>query len=388
MAWNEPGGNGNQDPWGHKKNEQGPPDLDEVFQKIQNKMGNIFGNGSNNNSDGGNGNNDGGSLSWSAIGFLAVIFLLIWSLFGFYIVQPAELGVVTQFGRYKETTEQGLNWHLPYPIETVEKVNVEQVRAINHRALMLTKDENIVVIELVVQYRIKNAENYLFKVDNPEDTLQQATESALREIVGSSKMDDVLTSERTRVALQTKEVIQNIIDPYEVGLTVTSVNMQNAQPPAAVQAAFADVIKAREDQERSKNKANAYANQVIERAKGTADRLIEEAEAYKAQVTAQSLGDTQRFLSVLKEYEKAPDITRQRLYLETMESVLSKTSKVMVDIKSGNNVMLLPLDKFLDRKPEIDTTPLSNITESNPSNVSQKTPTIIRNEDLRSRGGR
>jgi membrane protease subunit HflK len=387
MAWNEPGGNGNQDPWGHKKNEQGPPDLDEVFQKIQNKMGNIFGNG-NNNSDGSSDNNGGGSLSWSAIGFLAVIFLLIWSLFGFYIIQPAELGVVTQFGRYKETTEQGLNWHLPYPIETVEKVNVEQVRAINHRALMLTKDENIVVIELVVQYRIKNAENYLFKVDNPEDTLQQATESALREIVGSSKMDDVLTSERTRVALETKEVIQKIIDPYEVGLTVTSVNMQNAQPPAAVQAAFADVIKAREDQERSKNKANAYSNQIIERAKGTADRLIEEAEAYKAQVTAKSLGDTQRFLSVLKEYEKAPDITRQRLYIETMESVLSKTSKVMVDIKSGNNVMLLPLDKFLDRKPEIDTTPLSNITESNPSNVNQKTPTIIRNEDLRSRGGR
>jgi membrane protease subunit HflK len=387
MAWNEPGGNGNQDPWGHKKNEQGPPDLDEVFQKIQNKMGNIFGNG-NNNSDSSNGNNGDGSLSWSAIGFLAVIFLLIWSLFGFYIIQPAELGVVTQFGRYKETTEQGLNWHLPYPIETVEKVNVEQVRAINHRALMLTQDENIVVIELVVQYRIKNAENYLFKVDNPEDTLHQATESALREIVGSSKMDDVLTSERTRVALQTKDVIQNIIDPYQVGLTVTSVNMQNAQPPAAVQAAFADVIKAREDQERSKNKANAYANEVIEKAKGTADKLIQEAEAYKAQVTAQSIGDTQRFLSVLKEYEKAPDITRQRLYLETMESVLSKTSKVMVDIKSGNNVMLLPLDKFLDREPEIDTTPVSNITESNSSSGTQNIPTIIRNEDLRSRGGR
>lgn len=388
MAWNEPGGNGNQDPWGHKKNEQGPPDLDEVFQKIQNKMGNIFGNG-NNNSDGGSGNNGGGSLSWSAIGFLAVIFLLIWSLFGFYIIQPAELGVVTQFGRYKETTEQGLNWHLPYPIETVEKVNVEQVRAINHRALMLTQDENIVVIELVVQYRIKNAENYLFKVDNPEDTLHQATESALREIVGSSKMDDVLTSERTRVALETKEVIQKIIDPYQVGLTVTSVNMQNAQPPAAVQAAFADVIKAREDQERSKNKANAYANEVIEKAKGTADKLIQEAEAYKAQVTAQSIGDTQRFLSVLKEYEKAPDITRQRLYLETMESVLSKTSKVMVDIKSGNNVMLLPLDKFLDREPEIDTTPVSNITESNSSSVNQNIPTIVRdNNDLRSRGGR
>ncbi len=374
MAWNQPGGNGN--------NEQRPPDLDEVFEKIQNKMGSIFGNG--NEPDG----NGGGSLSWSAIGFLAVIFLLIWSLFGFYTIQPAELGVVTQFGRYKETTEQGLNWHLPYPIETVQKVNVEQVQAINHRALMLTKDENIVVIELVVQYRIKNAENYLFKVDNPQDTLHQATESALREIVGSSKMDDVLTSERTRVAMETKQVIQNIIDPYEVGLTVTSVNMQNAQPPAAVQAAFADVIKAREDEERSKNKANAYANGVIEKAKGTVDRLIEEAEAYKAQVTAKSLGDTQRFLSVLTAYEKAPDITRQRLYIETMESVLSKTSKIMVDIKSGNNLMVLPLDKLLGKQASIDTNPLSSITEGNSSSVSQTRPAIIRNEDLRSRGAR
>ena len=385
MAWNEPGGNGNKDPWGHKKNEQGPPDLDEVFQKIQKKMGNILGNGNGNEPDG---NGGGGSLSWSAIGFLAVIFLLIWSLFGFYTIQPAELGVVTQFGRYKETTEQGLNWHIPYPIETVQKVNVEQVQAINHRALMLTKDENIVVIELVVQYRIKNAENYLFKVDGPQDTLRQATESALREIVGSSTMDDVLTSERTRVAMETKEVIQNIIDPYEVGLTVTSVNMQNAQPPAAVQAAFADVIKAREDEERSKNKANAYANGVIEKAKGTVDRLIEEAEAYKAQVTAKSIGDTQRFLSVLTAYEKAPDITRQRLYIETMESVLSKTSKIMVDIKSGNNLMVLPLDKLLGKQASIDTTPLSNITESNSSSANQNTPSIIRNDDLRSRGAR
>ncbi len=385
MAWNEPGGNGNKDPWGHKKNEQGPPDLDEVFQKIQKKMGNILGNGNGNEPDG---NGGGGSLSWSAIGFLAVIFLLIWSLFGFYTIQPAELGVVTQFGRYKETTEQGLNWHIPYPIETVQKVNVEQVQAINHRALMLTKDENIVVIELVVQYRIKNAENYLFKVDGPQDTLRQATESALREIVGSSTMDDVLTSERTRVAMETKEVIQNIIDPYEVGLTVTSVNMQNAQPPAAVQAAFADVIKAREDEERSKNKANAYANGVIEKAKGTVDRLIEEAEAYKAQVTAKSIGDTQRFLSVLTAYEKAPDITRQRLYIETMESVLSKTSKIMVDIKSGNNLMVLPLDKLLGKQASIDANPLSNITEGNSSSANQNTPSIIRNDDLRSRGAR
>jgi len=376
MAWNEPGGNG-KDPWGHRKKEQGPPDLDDIVQSVQDKIGGLFGGGGGSNNGGEN--RDGEGLSWMAIGFIAAIILMIWSLFGFYTIQPAEFGVVTQFGRYKETTEQGLNWHLPYPIEQVQKVNVEEVRALTHRALMLTEDENIVVIELVVQYRVKNAENYLFNVLDPDNTLHQATESALREIVGGSEMDAVLTNKRAEVASDTKLLIQDIVNRYKTGLIVSSVNMQNAQPPEAVQAAFADVIKAREDEVRSKNKAEGYANEVAQKAKGVVNQLLEEAQGYKAQVTARSLGETRRFLSILKEYEKAPAITRQRLYIESLESVLSNTSKVMVDIKSGNNLMLLPLDKLLDNTSNQSTPGLSQPSLTQPG---------VRNDDSRSRGGR
>ncbi len=385
MAWNEPGGgNGDKDPWGHRKKEQGPPDLDDIVQKVQDKIGGLFGGGGK-NTGGNNSSSNNNGLSWTAISFIVVILLVIWGLFGFYIIQPAELGVVTRFGEYKEPmTEQGLNWHWPYPIEQVQKVNVEQVRAITHRALMLTQDENIVVIELVIQYRVKDAKDYLFKVLDPDNTLHQATESALREIVGTSKMDAVLTSERDRVAIETKVLIQDIVDRYKTGLTVISVNMQNAQPPEAVQAAFADVIKAREDQERSKNKADAYANEIIEKAKGTSAKLRQEAQGYKAQVIARSEGEAKRFLSVLKEYEKAPAITRQRIYIETIESVLSNTSKVMVDVQNGNNLMLLPLDKVLGRTA----IPTPEQTTTNAHLPQKSSFTRERNDDLRSRGGR
>jgi modulator of FtsH protease HflK len=390
MAWNEPGGGGNgKDPWGRRQEEQGPPDLDEIVKKMGDKLGGLFGGNASSNNNGGSNKNDGNkgeALSWSAIIFIVLILLFIWGLFGIYIIQPAEVGVVTQFGRYKETTQQGLNWHIPYPIEQVEKVNVEQVRAVTtNKALMLTQDENIVEIELVVQYRVIEAKDYLFNVRDPDDTLQQATESALREIVGTSKMDAVLTSERTRVAADTKVLIQDIVDRYQTGLMVVGVNMQNAQPPAAVQAAFADVIKAREDEERSKNKAHAYSNEVIERAGGIAGRLREEAQAYKAQVMERADGETKRFLSVLKEYEKAPDITRQRLYLETMESVLSNTSKVMIDIKSGNNLMVLPLDRMLGTA----TTGQSAQMPGSSASASQlPSSEDSRSNDPRSRGGR
>ncbi|EIJ41764.1 HflK protein [Beggiatoa alba B18LD] len=345
MAWNEPGNNGNKDPWGHRKNEQGPPDLDEVLKKIQDKLNGWFG-GSGSGGSFGMGDM-GKGISWSLIGLIAVALLFLWSMFGWYVVQPAEQGVETRFGRYVATTNQGLNWHFPYPIESVQKVNVEQVRAINHRALMLTQDENIVDIELVVQYRITNARDYLFNVNDPDGTLQQATESALREVVGTSEMEKVLTSERDKVTLKTKELIQIIVDRYQTGLIVISVNMQNAQPPTAVQAAFADVIKAREDEERDKNRAQAYANGVLQRATGQAELLRQEAQAYKAVVIARAEGQTQRFLSILNEYEKAPDITRKRMYIETMESILSNSTKMMIDVKGGNNVMLFPLDKLL-----------------------------------------
>jgi len=392
MAWNEPGGSGdNNNPWGNRKKEQGPPDIEEIVQKMGDKLGELFGGGGRNRgnkssgSDSG-GNNSGMELSWSAIVFLAVIFLIVWGLFGFYTIQPAEQGVITRFGEYNRTEEQGLNWHWPYPIEEIQKVNVEEVRSLRHSALMLTKDENIVVIELEVQYRVKDAQNYLFNVLDPDNTLHQATESALREVVGTSNMDGVLTDDRARVAIDAKRLIQEIMDRYKAGLIVSSVNMQNAQPPEAVQAAFADVIKAREDQERSKNKADAYSNEVVEKAKGRANRLRLEAQAYKAQVTARSIGETKRFLSVLREYEKAPAITRQRLYLESMEMVLSNTSKVILDIQSGNNLMVLPLDRLLNNSTTT-TQEQTRKTPSQSSSVSRRRQTE-RDDDLRGRGER
>ncbi len=371
MAWNEPGDN-NKDPW----NKQGPPDLDEIVKKIQDKLSSIFG--------GGNGGNNGeSSYGGPSVGLILLFIILGWGLFGIYTVRPAEVGVVTRFGKYFETTQQGLNWHIPYPIEQVRKVNVQEVRPVTHKALMLTKDENIVEIEVIVQYRVVEAKDYLFNVTDPDDTLRQATESALREVVGTSKMDGVLTSERTRVSADTKKLIQEIVDRYETGLTVINVNMQNAQPPAEVQNAFEDVIKAREDQERSKNKAQAYANEVIEKVKGAADKLRQEAQAYKAQVIARSEGETKRFLSVLFEYEKAPKITRQRLYLETMESVLANTSKIMLDVNGSNNLMVLPLDKFIGNRVNSAATPL---LPNSPQSVRNQ-PNNVRN-DARNRGER
>ncbi|MFK5968883.1 MAG: FtsH protease activity modulator HflK [Candidatus Marithrix sp.] len=372
MAWNEPGDN-NKDPW----NKQGPPDLDEVIQKIQSKLGSIFGGGGNNGGD--------SSYSGPPIWIVLIFLVPVWGLFGIYTVRPAEVGVVTRFGQYHETTQEGLNWHIPYPIEKVQKVNIREVRPVTHKALMLTEDENIVEIEVIVQYRVVSARNYLFNVTDPDDTLRQATESSLREVVGTSEMDGVLTSERTRVSADTKKLIQEIVDRYETGLTVINVNMQNAQPPAEVQGAFEDVIKAREDQERSKNKAQAYSNEVIEKVKGAADKLREEAQAYKAQVIARSEGETKRFLSVLTEYEKAPEITRQRLYLETMESVLSNTSKIMLDVNGSNNLMVLPLDKLIGNRVNNSAIPL--LPSSSQSIINQQSRNNIRN-DTRNRGGR
>ncbi|OQW95942.1 MAG: HflK protein [Beggiatoa sp. IS2] len=376
MAWNEPGGNGSKDPWGHRKHEQGPPDLDEIVKKMRDKLGGIFGD------SGGNGGDD--RFSAPTLGFAIIVILIVWGFFGFYIVQPAEQGVEMRFGQYTQMTLQGLHWHIPYPIEKVKKVNVEQVQAINHKALMLTQDENIVSIRLVVQYRIKEASDYLFNVAEPDKTLQQATETALRSIVGTSKMDDVLTSERERVAADTKELIQTILDRYKTGLTVASVNMQDAQPPDQVQEAFADVIKAREDEERSKNKAEAYSNEVVQKAIGTAEKLRQDAQGYKAQVIAQAEGQTQRFLSILREYEKAPAITRKRLYLETLEFVLGHTSKILVDVNSGNNLMVLPLDRLFSQLPASNSSqPAGNVPANPPTTLAR--PTSPEEEKGRSR---
>jgi len=383
VAWNE-SGNG-KNPWNNKKPEdEGPPDLEEILKQWKDKLDDLLGGKGSGRKDWHK--DDGGDGNPQSLWFIIIIALLVWGLFGFYIIQPAEKGVETRFGKYTQTTNQGLNWHIPFPIEAVHTVNVAQIRTATHKAIMLTQDENIVEIELVVQYQVEEASDYLFNVQDPDDTLLQATESALREVVGMSEMDTVLTSGRDKIATKTEHLVQEILRRYKAGLKVNSVNMQNAQPPAAVQAAFEDVIKAREDEERHKNKAQAYANEIKQKAGGTADRLLEEAQGYKAQVVERATGETQRFISILEEYKKAPDIMRQRLYLETIESVLSNTSKILVDVKDSNNIMLLPLDGLLNKsQSSVEVQP-----EHSPQSIAipQSLPNNRSRDNARNRGTR
>jgi len=357
MAWNQPGGNGGRDPWGNRGGQQGPPDLDEVLKKLQSRLGRIFGGRSGGGGGGGGFSLPGGGL----IGLTVIAALLVgaWGLAGFYIVDPAEEAVVLRFGEYRTTAGQGLHW-APYFIDSVEKINVQQLRNqeigfrssggsqsdVAHESLMLTEDENIIDIKFSIQYRVNDARAYLFNVLDPDLTLRQATESAVREVVGRSGMDFVITAGRGRVAAETSTLIQEILNRYEAGLDITSVNMQDAQPPAQVQDAFFDAVKAREDQERIINQANAYKADIVPKARGEANAMFERAEAYRQRVIAQAEGETDRFLKVLTEYQKAPGVTRERLYLETVESVMTNSSKVLVDLQGGNNIMFLPLDKL------------------------------------------
>lgn len=349
MAWNEPGGNGDKDPWGGNRGNrgnQGPPDLDEVFKNLQKKFGSLFGGKGGRSSGGGSGLAGGGF----GIGIVIAILLVFWMATGFYKVEEAERGVVFRFGKHVETTQRGLHWHLPVPIERVEKVDVTKVFTIPLNSTMLTQDENIVDILGTVQYQIDNAEKYLFNVRGPELSLAQVTESALRESIGGSKMDYVITEGRGEIAIQVRGIIQEIVNNYETGLNIFKVNIQSAKPPEAVKDAFDDVTQAREDEERFKNEAEAYRNEVLPKARGAAARMREEAEAYRNEVIARAEGEAERFEQLLKEYKKAPQITRDRLYLDMMESVLSNSSKVMVDVEGGNNLLYLPLDKLMDRQ--------------------------------------
>ncbi|HHH35799.1 MAG TPA: FtsH protease activity modulator HflK [Gammaproteobacteria bacterium] len=359
MAWNEPGGPKDKDPWGGQGGEQGPPDLDEVVRRLQDKLGGIFGG----RRAGGRGGDGGGKRPVAGIGALLVLGLVIWGLTGFYIIDEGNRGVVLRFGKYQTTTQAGLHWHIPYPVETVQVVNVEAIRNVEigyrsggggqsvkkvpREALMLTQDENIIDIQLAVQYKIKNAKDYLFNLRDPDLTLHEATESAIREVIGKSSMDFVLTEGRSEIVARTEALTQEILDRYRSGLLITSVNMQDAQPPEEVQDAFNDAIKAREDEQRLKNEAEAYANDVLPKARGKAARMLEEASAYKAKVVAQAEGEASRFTQLLSEYKKAPEVTRERLYLDTLEAVLDKSSKVMLDVEGGNNLLFLPLDRLM-----------------------------------------
>ncbi len=379
MSWDNNSGNNrpnNNDPWGGGGGgNQQPPDLDEVAKKLQDSLSKIFGTkkprgprpvppsgGDDNNSRPPRQSGGGGGVT-IGLGTLLGVLGTIWLLSGIYIVDPAERGVELYFGKYFATTMPGPHWHAPYPIAKVEKINVEEIRNIEigyrsrggtqsvgsvpRESLMLTKDENIIDIKFAVQYRIKDARHYLFSVLNPDETLRQATESAVRDVIGKSNMDYVLTEGRADIASRSRDLIQEISDRYNTGLEVTTVNMQDAQPPDQVQSAFADVVKAREDKQRLINEAEAYRNDLLPKARGASARIIAEAEAYRDKVMAKADGEASRFDQILTEYTKAPEVTRKRLYIDAMEGVLSRSSKVMMDVEGGNNLMYLPLDKII-----------------------------------------
>jgi len=362
MAWNEPGGSkDDKDPWGNRGGDQGPPDLDEVVRKLQEKFNGLFGGGK--SSGGSSSSTSGGPGARGIIGLVLVVLFAVGAWKSWYIVEEGNRGVVLRFGEYSTTSMPGLHFRIPV-IDQIDVVNVEAIRnaevgyrssqagqsgdrSVSRESLMLTQDENIIDIKFAIQYRIKDARDYLFNVSNPDVTLHQATESAVREIIGKSTMDFVLTEGRTDIVVRAKELIQQIVDRYQSGLQLTSVNMQDAQPPEQVQAAFSDAVKAREDEVRLKNEAEAYANDVLPKARGTAARMMEEANAYKDQVIAQAEGDASRFKQVLAEYKKAPEVTRQRLYLDAIEGVMNNSTKVMVDVDGGNNMLYIPLDRMM-----------------------------------------
>lgn len=346
MAWNEPGPG--RDPWSQGPKDGGkgaPPDLDEMLKRLKQRfMGN--------KTPGGSGNG-GLPASSGMAGLLIAGIGLLWAASGFYVVDEQERGVVLRFGSKVGTSGPGMHWHMPWPIEKEEIVNVTGVRSVTDRAVMLTKDENIVDVELSVQYTVSSAEDYLFNVDDPDMTLRQATKAAVREVVGQSAMDFILTDGRDEVASRTKQLLQQRLSEYKAGLSVTEVNLQQAQPPELVQAAFADAIKAREDQQRLKNEAEAYANDRLPRARGAAARQMAEATAYRDQVIAKAQGDASRFSQLVAEYRKSPKVTRERLYLDSMNSVLTNTSKVMVDVSKSGSMIYLPLDQILKNQPSM-----------------------------------
>ena len=353
MAWNEPGGNSNnQDPWGGRKggDRKGPPDLDEAFRKLQESLNSIFGAGKPRGSDSG----QGGGYALLLVGLVVLAGLWLYS--AVYVVDEQEQAVVLRFGKYHETVGPGLNFYFP-PIDKKFQENVKGERTYSKIGQMLTEDENIVEVPLTVQYKISNLEDFVLKVDQPENSLRQATESALRHVVGSTAMDQVLTEGREVMGNEVQKRLQSFLDSYGTGIQVTQVNIQRAAAPAEVKDAFDDVTRAREDEQREKNQAEAYANSVVPEARGQAQRAIEDASGYRDEVVARAEGEAQRFSKLVAEYRKAPEVTRERLFIDTMQEVLSNTSKVLVDGSKGQNLLYLPLDKMIDGRGK----PLPNL---------------------------
>ena len=353
MAWNEPGGNSNnQDPWGGKRrnngDRKGPPDLDEAFRKLQESLNGLFGGGKKRGGDDGGGSGRSGGGFGGLLGIGLVVLAAVWLYSAVYVVDEQEQAVVLRFGKYYETVGSGLNIYFP-PFDKKYLENVTRERTYTKQGQMLTEDENIVEVPLTVQYRISNLQDYVLNVDQPEVSLQHATDSALRHVVGSTTMDQVLTEGRELMASEIKKRLQGFMDTYKTGITITQVNVQSAAAPREVQEAFDDVIRAREDEQRSRNQAETYANGVVPEARGQAQRIIEDANGYRDEVVSRAKGEADRFTKLVTEYRKAPEVTRQRLYLETMQDVYSNTSKVLVSSeKGGNNLIYLPLDKMVN----------------------------------------
>ena len=342
MAWND-------------DNNQTPPELDEVIKDFKNKFNSTFGGKS-------SGNSGASKAAKGSFKYIFILAFIVWMATGIYIIDPAERGVVLRFGAFQTSTTQGPHWHIPYPVESVYKVNVEQVRSaeigfrnaqnsysggVSSESLMLTRDENMVDVKLAVQYKIADAQAYLFNVLNPELTLSHVVQSIIRQVVGDNTMDFVLTTGRDQVAQEVKTASQALINDYGLGIQITAVTMQDAQPPVQLKAAFDDVVKAREDEQRYINEARAYANDIVPKARGASQRLLAEAEAYKSEVVSKSEGEAYRFTQILTEYTKAPGVTKERLYRETLEDVLSNTNKVIVDSNS-NSLMYLPIDQLIN----------------------------------------
>ena len=357
MGWNEPpGGNNGKDPWGsnggRKNRGDGPPDLDEIVRKMQQGLGGMFGN----KSSSGSANGSGSTLP---IAFILIALVAWFTYDSFYAIDEQERGVVLRFGEHVADLQPGLSLRFPRPIEKVIKVNVGQLRSISHHATMLTQDENIVDVEVAVQWKIRDPAHYLFNLYAPAATLRQATESAVREVVGKSKLDFVLTEGRSEIAQRQEVLIQEIMDIYVSGVVIAKVEMQTAKPPEEVKAAFDDAIKAREDEQKSVNQAEAYRNDIIPKARGGAARLREEGAAYKAKVIAKAEGEASRFEQLLAQYQLAPEVTRQRLYIDAIESVLSNSSKVLIDSENSNSLMYLPIDKLMERRGKLSTEAVS-----------------------------
>jgi len=392
MAWNDP-------QWGNKDNRNkpgGPPDLDELWRRVNQRLNSLF--GGKGAGGGGEGLSPGGLPGGgNLVGLLIGALVLVWVASGFYIVDTGQRGVVLRFGQYIETTEPGPRWHLPWPVESREIVNVDQVRTVEigyrnnvkskvlKESLMLTDDENIIDLQFAVQYILKDPVEFLFVNRAPEDTVLQVAETAMREIVGKNKMDFVLYEGRADIAARAKVLMQQILDRYKTGISISQVTLQNIQPPEQVQAAFDDAVKAGQDRERLKNEAEAYSNDVVPRARGLASRLKEEAEGYKQSVIANAEGEASRFAQILAEYQKAPQVTRQRMYLDTMQTVMNNTSKILVDQKGGNSLLYLPLDKL----QQIVSQPYSSAPEvlsQAPATTTPSIPVESRSRDaLRSR---